>query len=478
MLSREWETFKAMVKEEWRVHSTMFGGVNFILFPILLIAIAFLGTTALPMVGPILPNESMAVIAHYMFLLFGLSVGSFGLLAREALNRRFGQASMIAYSSRTLPLSERSIFTQFFLKDVAYYLMLWIFPLVFGFGAGLALIGSDVVLAFALLLTGSLSFMIGLGISFFLSTIYVHSAKALAMLGGLLSVILVFANFYVGLDIVEMLPPLSFFLIPSIDKILVSVAFIVFTTTFSVFFMKADFQDQKTHFKESLDAVAKGVWFAPIPYRLIVAKDFLDLQRSEGGIGKIIFSLMFPLAVVWLLLSVFLRIMPLANPMIVFAIFLSALSSSIYNWLTEYDLFGSYSFVPIRVSTVIKGKAISYALLNSISIIILILVAFGGGVEHGEISYFPAAIVTFLSLSVYVLSVNVFLTGLHPNVLIYDARKFLAYITLVSPLLVFMIFVSMVDGMLLFGSVILAIPAALLLRAGLKKWDTFEPPSY
>jgi hypothetical protein len=170
--------------------------------------------------------------------------------------------------------------------------------------------------------------------------------------------------------------------------------------------------------------------------------------------------------------------MPLANPMIVFAIFLSALSSSIYNWLTEYDLFSSYSFIPIKVSTVIKSKALSYAILSSIAVLLLMVVAFGGGIEHGDIRYFPAALITFVSLSAYMLSINVFLTGLHPNILIYDAKKFLIYLLCVSPLLVMMIFVSMFDGMLLSSSPIILIPAAIFFRAGLQKWDKAENPSY
>ena len=71
-----------------------------------------------------------------MYLMLGLMVGGFGMLGNEVMNRRFGQASLLAYSARSLPLSERYIFANFVVKDTVYYFFLWVFP--FGFGYVLA----------------------------------------------------------------------------------------------------------------------------------------------------------------------------------------------------------------------------------------------------------------------------------------------------------------------------------------------------
>ena len=38
------ELFTNMVKEEWRVHSTMFGSLSFALFPVMIFGIAFMGS--------------------------------------------------------------------------------------------------------------------------------------------------------------------------------------------------------------------------------------------------------------------------------------------------------------------------------------------------------------------------------------------------------------------------------------------------
>ena len=49
------ELFVAMVKEEWRVHSTMFGSISFALFPVMIFWIAFMGSFLLPLMHEKLP---------------------------------------------------------------------------------------------------------------------------------------------------------------------------------------------------------------------------------------------------------------------------------------------------------------------------------------------------------------------------------------------------------------------------------------
>src|SRR5512145_494965 len=127
------ELFTAMIKEEWRVHSTMFGSLSFALFPFLIFGIAFMGSFLIPLVKRTLPLGNLAIIVHAMYLMLGLMVGGFGMLGNEVMNRRFGQASFLAYSARSLPLSERYIFANFVVKDTVYYFILWVFPFAFGY---------------------------------------------------------------------------------------------------------------------------------------------------------------------------------------------------------------------------------------------------------------------------------------------------------------------------------------------------------
>jgi hypothetical protein len=107
------EIFRAMLSEEWRIHSTMFGSAGFALFPLLLALLAFAAALCWPLFSDVLPPMTAVALLNAGYLLAGASVGAFGLFGREVMNRRFGQASLIAYSSRSLPVSEQSILANF-----------------------------------------------------------------------------------------------------------------------------------------------------------------------------------------------------------------------------------------------------------------------------------------------------------------------------------------------------------------------------
>jgi len=173
------EILKSMIKEEWRIHSCIFGNFMFALFPIILLVLSFSFSLFIPLLMIMLPIRQIVIVTHYIFVLFGLSVGSFGLFGREAMNRRFGQASLMAYSSRSLPVSERELFVNFFIKDIMYYFLLWILPFVLGFSLASPFISVSLSSAPLILLTLTLSFLTGLSFVFCLSTIYVHSSKVL-----------------------------------------------------------------------------------------------------------------------------------------------------------------------------------------------------------------------------------------------------------------------------------------------------------
>lgn len=96
------------------------------------------------------------------------------------MNRRFGHASLIAFSSRTLPLSEKFILLNFFIKDIIYYFILWILPFVTGVYIAFAI--KSIYINFFVLLTSIFCYFYCLSFSFFLSTIYVYSKRLVLIL--------------------------------------------------------------------------------------------------------------------------------------------------------------------------------------------------------------------------------------------------------------------------------------------------------
>jgi len=460
-----------MIKEEWRMHSSLFGNGGFTLFPVFIFLFTFFVSLVLPVFREIVTDAQIALGMHYLFLLVGGMVGAFGLMGREFMNRRFGQASLIAYSSRVLPVSERFIFANFLIKDIVYYFILYILPFVAGFAFAAALVpaGSFSLPAvlLTLLFTLSLSFIIGLSVVFFLSTVYAHSGRL--VLGALLlstpAALLFSGNF--NADALFALPSLAFFLSPSKSQLLFSGFLILVPSTLSLIFLKVDFPQAQKSFSNSFARICG--YLGSYRYAAFVAKDSLDLKRSEGGLGKIIFSFVLPLLLVWTLLSALGSVMPALNTLTLFALVLGVLSSSMYNWLTEYDIFSSYAFLPLKTSDMIKSKLNSYLFLNLIPLAILITL-----ILNKDPSFLIPSLLLFITIALYMVSVLVYLTGLSPSINLYNGKTFALYTFSVMPLLLLNIILSMFGPYYALVDLLLVPVALYLLLKGFKKWDRNE----
>jgi hypothetical protein len=465
------ELLKGMMKEEWRSHSTMFGSMMFAMFPVMIAVFAFAGSMLLPLFMTILSPEKIALLTHYIFVIFGLSVGAFGLSGREIMNRRFGQASLIAYSSRSLPVSERRIFMNFFVKDVIYYFSFWVIPFMAGLAFALPFISIslDYFMVFSTL---SLSFLIGLSLMFLLSTLYAHSSRILVGLLVITGVPIILMSWYFGVDLPSSLPSFSLFVSRSWEDLAVSLFLIIIPSAVSLAFPKMDYPEKKRRYRNSLAGLSKKLDFAGNSH--FISKDFIDMQRSEGGLGKIIFAFIFPVAFIWVLLFVFLKFVPIADFLLVFSILMGVLASSIYEWLTEFDVFTSYVFLPVRVSTLMKSKIKGYAIISLAPLAILVSTA----AWLNQFSDLLISLITFLSVSSFALAVKIYLTGLYPNILLYNAKIFIVFLLLASPALLALIILSIFNPLYLLSSLVLIPTAFYIVKKSYAKWDNREQPSF
>jgi hypothetical protein len=466
------ELFFAMLKEEWRIHATLFGTLGFASFPFMLTGFAFMGTFTLPLFCEVLPAGQIMLLSHYLFVLLGVMVGSFGMLGREFMNRRFGQASLVAYSSRSLPVSERTIFMNFLIKDVVYYFFLWIIPFGTGFALATPFLGIGTFQTILIIVSLTLSFLIGLSLIFFFSTIYAHSGLLLVGTAGVLATLGFFVAEASSIPLPQLLPSYLFAYSPTPSTALACLLLILLPSLVSVGWYTIEYPEAKTRVADHLVPFAGRLSVFPFPH--FVAKDLLDLHRSEGGLGKIIFSLLVPLGIIWMFLSVLIRFIPGIDSLILFAALLGIISSSMYNWLTEFDSFSAYRFLPVDVGSVIRSKLVSYALLNLIPILVLVVITAGTGLWG---SFFPAFL-SYLSISVYALSITVYLTGLSPNVMLYQSRIFFLYLAAISPVLLGLIFISVLNPLYAVSGVLLLVPGMLLLTRSFAKWNDWDMPSF
>ena len=459
------ELFIGMMKEEWRIHSTIFGNLGFALFPVLIFAIAFMGSFILLLVREVMPVDELIIIIHALFVILGFMVGSFGILGREFMNRRFGQASLLAYSSRSLPVKERVIFLNFILKDILYYFILWVLPFGMGFLIASPFIGVDPFYPLILLLTLTLAFMTGLVTVFFLSTIYAHCRTLLAVI--LIFSIGVFAGMYIisGTGPVDLFSPLILFYNFSLPILAISIISIVIPFALSVVFLTTEYTGTEKRFKNRFSPLSARLGFMPCP--ALVTKDMIDLFRSGTGVGQTIFSFVLPLGLIWLVLSVLSDYIPVVDLFLVFAALTGVISSTMYTWLTEFDTPRSYLFLPVNISTVIRGKISGFVLMQFIPIIFIICISFAAEV----LSYLIPALIMCCSVSFIAVSIMIYLCGLSPGILIYNIKILFLYMVVMGPLLLILIVISFISPCYSLLNVLIALPFYLIARKGTIKWD-------
>jgi hypothetical protein len=466
------ELFINMVKEEWRVHSTIFGSLSFALFPVMIFGIAFMGSFLIPLMRSTLPAGNLTLIIHANYLMLGIMVGGFGLLGNEVMNRRFGQASLLAYSARSLPLSEKFIFLNFVIKDTVYYFFLWVLPFGFGYILASPFTGVPLTAALLLLLTLTLSFLFGLCGVFFLSAVYARSRPVLWL------VLLVLGVGVGGLAAMTSTNPVLFFpplLLNSAftwANFLISCAVLTLLFGVAIVLFNPESVGSEKTYRDSFAPLMRRFSFLSNPP--LSAKDTLDLYRSGSLVGQTIFSFLLPLAVIWFFLSLLGPFFPPHGLLFIVAVTTGVIASTMYTWVTMFDTFGPYACLPVAVSTLIASKLTTFAVLQAIPAIFIAVVA----LFSGEAAYLVPAVVLGISVSFYAVGVMTWLCGLSPNVLVYDVKVLFVYLILVGIVLTIFTAVAFANPYFALSAVILAIPTWLLVRKAKVRWDAVDPEGF
>jgi hypothetical protein len=466
------EILRLLVREEWRRNSSLFGGPMFSLFPFLIALFTFGFAMFLPMFETIIPLGYIYLLINYIGLLCGVSVGAIAFMGREIMNRRFGQFGMVAYSSRTLPVSERRIFLNVILNEVIFYTILFGLPFFAGLSAASAFTLAMPVFHPLLVSSVFLSFLTGFSAALLLSTVYIRSSRVFSL--GLLVIFIgmVAGGFAWSTDVFALLPSFTFFASPGLLSLAYSLVAILVPFSLSLVLLRVDYRERVRHVRNRISGLSDslGRLFREPAF---VSKDMLDLSRSEGGLGKVYFSLAFPLILIWAMLFIFsgLFSLPGSGVFLIFSVLVGALSSSMYNWLTEFDDFSMYSFLPVKVSDVMMSKLKGYVLLNVASLVIVI----GAAVLGNALASIHYGIALFLSVSAYTVSVTMFLSGLRSN-RIFSGRTFAAYLLMISPVMVLCILLSITYPLPLLALPFVLIPASVILvRRSFRKWDALKP---
>ncbi len=178
-------------------------------------------------------------------------------------------------------------------------------------------------------------------------------------------------------DAASLYPPLRLFENFTVSWLVLSLLLVVVPFAISIAALTTEYHDAQKRFPDK---------FSPLAIRLknfrspaLTAKDLIDLSRSGAGVGQTIFSFLLPLGLIWLFLSLLSALIPGPGVFLVFSLLTGVVASTMYTWITEFDTFSTYAFLPLDAGTLMRSKVTTFAVLQAIPAAFLALVALGSG---------------------------------------------------------------------------------------------------
>ncbi len=464
-----WTVFAWMLREEWRLHTYLFGGRRFAAFPPF-VALLSAGTVeALTFTGA----DFGGVVAgfHALVFAFGLHTGSIGLVGRDAQRNVLPTGTLIVFSARTLPLSLRRLIAVFLLKDAVYYAVLFLLPL--SAGVAPAVLAGEVALAAVpvLWLSTTATFVVGVAVTFAGVALSTRGAP-----GGLVAVgLAAVAGLLWTVEGLVAATPYALYAgaaLPAAAGTLATLAVLL-----GVGFLAYD----PTHETPARSAAGFRRYRDHLGGDALLVKSLLDVHRSSGGLFKLLFSggVLFAVSAVLIEFAASLTgVRPSTG--ISFGAVLGLTAFTTYNWIASVDSPEDYLPYPLDVPDVFRAKRTAFLLLGPpVALCYYAVAALWWGVT------LPAAVtgvVLLLGLTLYLFGVTVYLTGFSPNEFLFDtvlfAVFFLAVAVVLVPVLVVGFVVRPVPPFLLGGvaatGVLAGAVGAGLYRRAVPKWTVIH----
>jgi len=407
--------FVQLVREEWRLHTSLFGGRRFALFPAFVAALT-VGTTAF---FSLAGADGTALVAglHVLVFLAGLHVGTIGLVGRDALEDLLGETTLLLFSARTLPVSERRLLLAFLVKDVAYYAVLFVLPLSVGLAPLVVLTTYELAAIPLALLTTTWTFGLGAATSLALVSVYTRSRLAVLAAVAALAAGVAFR----GQELLA-LTPYGLVVDPRPLALLTSVVLTVVLSVAGIALFEFDrrtpARTADNRFRSLHDRLER------IDRRGTLTKALLDVGRSSGGYWKAVFSQGIVFAVLAVLLATLPDVVPVdPSPGLTIAAILALGSYTAYNWLCQFEDERFYLRHPVALTTVFRGKLYAFGLLAlpvGLGYLALGAALFGAGT-------LLVGAVVFVPLSLYVFGITGYVAGLQPGELLFDTPTFAAF---------------------------------------------------
>ncbi|MBX0347250.1 hypothetical protein EGH26_03405 [Halomicroarcula pellucida] len=451
-----------MLREEWRLHSHLFGGPRFAAFPLVVAVLTGIGTWLLSVTGT--PPASVAGGLVGLVGFFGLQVGTIGLVGRDALRDVLGDVTLLVFSARTLPLSWQRLLATFLLKDVCYYAGLVLTPVVLGYGV--VAVASGVTPGSVALLWLSAIGTFAFGASLSLALVALAGRRRLAALGALVAGT---ATVVSGVVDPVAYTPYALYAEGTLSGAVRGLVPTAVLAALGVALFEPGDDDSSGRHR------ATERLFTSVSDPL-ARRSLLSVARSSGSVWKVAFSMGVLFAVTALLLGqVTAGTGTAPHPGIAFGTLLGLGAFTTYSWVTQFDSPREYLRFPVTYATVFAGTMRAYLVLSLVAGIGYLAVA----ALWFPVGRLAVGALVLPGVAVYVFGVSAYLTGLAPNELLFDTALFAVFgaalAALAVPLLVAALVVSVAPQPVVGGAVTLSIGAGvvgwLLARRAGPRWE-------
>ncbi len=416
-----------MLREEYRMHASYSGRRMFLAFPAIVALFSFaIAVTS----GRLLESTPLAeaiLLLHLSAFLYGLGVGAFGFLGAQYLERRHGHRNYIVAMPALLPMSFRRTFLGMYLRDAAFYVALVLLPMVIGLTLSVPFTGFRLTSIGFLFLAAAVSFLLGMSLSFFVSTLYMRSRLWFLVAVGVISAAFAAYGLFRVLPIEAVLPGLAMhyalppFAGPGLPALVAGLeggGLVAACVAGALILVPEQYEPRAPPAgEEELPGVDARLGIAR-GYRILLAKEFVDLKRS-GTVAKMFFSFVTPL--IFLSFTAWFVRNGLRAPVGFNSVFYGAMVGFfgvlLYNWLNNVDAMDYYSTLPVSVPTVIRTKLLAFLVLTT-----GISTAFVVGVSalNNDLRLLWLALPVMFVTSVYMVVMTAYLTGLRTNSFLFD----------------------------------------------------------
>ena len=430
---------RLMMSEELRLNASMIGKVQFLLFPAMILIFSLILALALEQLLVATPMDQMYVILHGLIFAYGLAVGGFALFGERIATRRFGQVSLLLQTPTLLPVRFREIFLAFYVKDIIYYILYTIIPLIAGIALSIPITGFHVSSVLFLLLTLTLSFLLGISLSFSLSSIYVRWRWGFAALLGAFGMFLAAAYLGKWFDITHLLPSLDLQLTADPWYLLISAVLVVGLSTLAVLTLRIRFGSTSRLYDAEMLEISRSFGFARGAGDLM-AKDWIDLKRSRslGAVaGAYVGPLLFLAVLFWFLEGIIQISIPIN--LIFYSAMIGFFSVSIYGWLNMLDAPSFLEVLPVKVSDMVRTKVL---MLSLFALVLSTTFLIGLGIARSEMDLLPLALLVGYSSTAFIVCGTAYLTGLRTNSYLFDPRVLAKFALLCVPTLCALVILS------------------------------------